>query len=64
MFCSVNYHQHPEVEKEIDEIIGIICMKEVEVRDLFEQFDTNKSDSLSRLEFRNMIKYLAPAYQV
>lgn len=47
MFCNVNYHEHYEIEKEIDEIIGIICAKQVEVKDLFERFDLNKSGSLS-----------------
>lgn len=63
MFCHVNYHRNPEIQKQIDEIIGIICAKEIEVKDLFEKFDTNKSGGLSLDEFIVMIRSIAPAYE-
>jgi Ca2+-binding EF-hand superfamily protein len=63
LLCGVNYHAHPQAEKEVDEIIGIICAQEVEVKELFEKFDLNKSGTLELGEFRAMIKHIAPAYE-
>jgi Ca2+-binding EF-hand superfamily protein len=63
LLCGVNYHLHPLAEKEIDEIVGIICAKEIDLNDLFERFDANKSGTLSLTDFRAMIKYVAPAYE-
>lgn len=62
MFCTINYKTDPEIEAEIEEIVGIIKAKGVQVRDLFEKFDRNKTGALDTNEFREMILSIAPRY--
>ena len=50
--------------RELDEIIGIIVAKNVEIGELFDKFDKNGTRALDWKEFCAMIAYLAPKYRV
>lgn len=62
MFCTINYKTDPDIEAEVEEIVGIFKAKGVNVRELFEKFDKNKSGALDTYEFRDMILSIAPKY--
>lgn len=62
MFCTINYRFEPEVSREIDEIVGIIKARQVQINELFDKFDKNKTGALDTNEFKEMILSFAPKY--
>ncbi len=46
MFCTINYRLEPEVSREIDEIVGMIKAKQININELFQKFDKNKTGAL------------------
>ena len=61
MFCQVDYRPEDDIaSRRIQEIIAMAKARGLSIRSFFEMFDTNKSGTIDRKEFFDLIKQIAP----